>query len=258
VDDIDPFESPKELIQGAKEQLAQLELECRSFGDNCPYRILTQIDRKTGENVVTLRLQNIFPARLRRFASSILKEIRLALDQAMCDAAVELGRTDANGVYFPFGKSAADLRESRKAKCRKVDRRIVAFAMKFKPYYGGNPVLWTLANLATVSHQRIVGAQAQDKAAFGNAILQCTGPLNLTINLWSDPNQELEVARLPPGASITFKSDFVLSLDVIFSKAAYAVAGRPLVATLHDMIGIADSIVLGIEAETARLKALKP
>jgi hypothetical protein len=207
-----PFESPKELIQGAKDQLAQLESECRAFGDNCPYRIVVHIDNKTGENFVALRLQNPFPPKIRRLASSILKEARLALDQAMCDAALELGRKNVKGVYFPFGKTIKDLRHSRMNKCKNVDKRLVAFVMKFKPYYGGNPVLWTLAKLATVSHQRIVGAQPQDQAAFAKAILQAVGPLKIIINSWDATKQEFEVARLPAGASLTLQKDFALSL----------------------------------------------
>ncbi|WP_224672346.1 hypothetical protein [Mesorhizobium sp. BR1-1-7] len=257
VDDLAPFESPKELIQGAKENLVQLEADCVAFGDNCPYEFVSRIDNKAGERIVALRLQRRMPPRIRRIASTILKESRLALDQAMCDAAIELGRKDAKNVYFPFGKSVADLRHSRREKCRDVDRRIVAFALRFKPYYGGNPLLWTLARLATHSHQRIVAVRPEDAGIYlQGAILQVTGPMWLVLSKWCDLHNEMQVARLPGVASITLNPDAVLSLDVVFGASGEAVADRPLVASLNEFIGIAERIVLGLEAETARLKAI--
>jgi len=255
MDSLKPFESPKELINGAKEQLLQLDAACRAFGDNCPYEIVTHNDNKAGEKVVGLRLKNRLPPRIRRLASSILKEARLALDQSMCDGAIVLGRSDAKNVYFPFGKSVADLRQSRKDKCKRVDRRLIAYAMRFKPYYGGNRMLWSLARLATYSHQRIIEVRPQDRMDFPKAVIGGHGPLQLTINKWIDMRNELEVARLPIGASLAVKNDFVLTLNVIFSQSGEAVAGREVVAALTDLVGIAESIVLGIEAETARLKA---
>jgi hypothetical protein len=255
--DLAPFESPKELIQGAKEQLAQLEAECATFGDNCPYNIVTRIDNKAGEKVVALTLQRRFPPRIRRIASSILKEARLALDQAMCEAATQLGRKNAKGPYFPFGKSAADLRAARKSKCDGVDRRIVAYAMRFKPCYRGNPMLWSLARLATYSHETIIAARPQDTGAYlQTAVVSVTGPMKLTINKWNSLHNEMEIARLPQNASITLNSDAVLSLQVIFGESGEAVKGRQVTTALHQLIGIAEGVVLGLEAETARIKAL--
>jgi hypothetical protein len=254
--DLAPFESPKELIQGAKEQLAQLGADVTAFGGNCPYEIITRTDNKTGEKVVALRLQRRFPPRIRRIASSILKEARLALDQAMCEAAVSLGRKDAKGVYFPFGKSAADLRHSRRTKCDKVDRRIVAYAMRFKPSYRGNPMLWTLARLATYSHESIIAARPQDTGAYmQQAFVSATGPLQLTINKWNDFHNEMEIARLPANGSLTLNPNAPLPLQVIFGESGEAVKGRQVTTALHDLISIAESVVLGMEAETARLKA---
>lgn len=168
-----------------------------------------------------------------------------------------LGRKNAKGVYFPFGKTAADLRHSRKSKCDKVDRRIVAYAMRFKPNYRGNPMLWTLARLATHSHESIIAARPRDAGAYiQQAIVSATGPLQLTINKWNDFHNEMEVARLPGNGSLTLNPNAALPLQVIFGESGEAVKGRQLTAALHDLVSIAESVVLGIEAETARLKSI--
>jgi ribosomal protein L34 len=257
VDYLAPFESPKELINGAKEQLAQLEVDCAAFGSICPYEIVTRMDNKAGEKVVALRLKNRLPPRIRRLASSILKEARLALDQAMCDAAIELGRKDAKNVYFPFGKSVADLRAARKDKCKGVDRRIVAFALRFKPYYGGNPLLWSLARLATHSHQKIIAARPHDIGPFiRDATPAGRGPLKFAIHRWNDLRNEMEIARILPGGKLGLDPNAVLALEIVFGSSGEAVAGRNVPRSLKDLIGIAEGVVLDLEAETARLKAI--
>ena len=151
----EPFESPKELLNGAKERIAELGSLCQSVSETRDYEILTHIDPKTKEKVIKLRLKRRFPPRIRSTASSIMKEMRIALDQAFCEAAVFLGRKDAKGIYFPFGKDPEDLK-------RQVER--VCKGVSFKPYYGGDSdgILWTMSNLAGSTHRTSIAAGFQD------------------------------------------------------------------------------------------------
>jgi hypothetical protein len=252
---LEPFESPKELLNGTKERLTELEALCQSVSETRDYEFITHIDPKTREKVIKLRLKRKFPPRIRTLASSIMKEMRIALDQAFCEAAVALGRRDAKGIYFPFGKDPEDLKEVVKRNCVGVDRRLINYCLGFKPYYGGDSdgILWSMSRLAGTTHQKIIGAGFQDTTSFGEAVVKAVGPLQLIINKWDSLHNELEVARLTPQSELRIKKDFTLRLNIIFSGSAHALSYRPLVQSLYNLLGIVMSIVFDIEAETARL-----
>jgi hypothetical protein len=254
----EPFESPKESLNGAKERIAELKVLCESVSETRDYEIITHIDPNSREKVIKFRLKHRFPPKIRSMASSIMKELRIVLDQAFCEAAVVLGRKDAKGIYFPFGKDPDDLKRQVARVCKCVDQRLIDFCLSFKPYYGGDSdgVLWSMSNLAGSTHRTSIGAGFQDTPAILKSVIQYTGPLQLIINKWNDLHNELEVARLTPQASLEIQADFALRFNVVFSGGAHALSYRPVVSSLYDLAGIVESIVLGIEAETNRLSGL--
>jgi hypothetical protein len=63
MDDLAPFESAKQLIEGAKERLSELEPLCQAVGETRDYEIITYTDRKTNEKVVQIRLKQSSPPR---------------------------------------------------------------------------------------------------------------------------------------------------------------------------------------------------
>jgi hypothetical protein len=249
----EPFESPKDLIDGAKERITELETLVKASSESCDYEIITHTDPKTREKVVKLRLKQRFPPRIRTLASGIIKEMRLALDQAFCEAAVKLGRSDANGIYFPFGKNIEDLDREVQKKCQGVDERLVRHCLLSKPHFGdgSDGLLWSMSSIAGKVHRTSIGAGFHDTTSFAEAITYAKGPLQIIINKWNDLHNELEVARLPEGSELHIKEDFRLRLQVIFAGGTHALSYRPLVETLRKLQRIVSSIVLGIEAETA-------
>jgi hypothetical protein len=251
---LEPFESPKELLNGAKERITDLEAACQAVCETRDYEIRTHIDPKTCEKVVRLRLKNRFPPKIRGLASNILKELRLSLDQAFCDAAIALGRSHAKGIYFPLARNPNDLEGEIRKKCVNVDRRIINYCLLFKPYYGGDSdgVLWSMSNLAGSTHQHIIGAGFQDTTSFAEAVTHASGT-KIIINKWNDLHNELEVARVSPGSLLQFKNNFTLRLDIVFGGRSHSLSYCPIVRSLRHLQGIVMSIVLGLEAETYRI-----
>ena len=86
----DPFESPKLLIDAAREDLQDLEARCKAFFHSKPYTEVQEIERETGNKLFRLRLVRKPPGRLRTRASSIVNDLRHALDQAVVASAKEL------------------------------------------------------------------------------------------------------------------------------------------------------------------------
>lgn len=103
-DDLQPFESPKLLIDGAKTSIIDFKSACDAFIQNCTYDIIDHSDPNTGEKIVKLRFHHRIPPKMRVPASGIVNDLRHSLDQAVCDGAMLLGRPNAKGVYFPLVK----------------------------------------------------------------------------------------------------------------------------------------------------------
>jgi hypothetical protein len=81
----------------------------------------------------------------------------------------------------------------------------------------------------------------------GEAIIHITGSLQIIINKWNDLHNELEVARLSPGSELHIEDNFTLRLQVVF--AGRALSYRLPAQSIHQLIGIVDGIVFGIEAD---------
>jgi hypothetical protein len=104
MDDLEPFESPKLLIDGAKTSIIDFKSTCDAFIQASTYDVVNHVDPKTGDQIVKLRFHHRVPPKLRVPASGIVNNLRHALDQAVCDGAIKLGRANAKGVYFPLVK----------------------------------------------------------------------------------------------------------------------------------------------------------
>jgi hypothetical protein len=101
MNDLHPFESPKLLIDRAKVSIDELEPLCNAFIRNCAYDVISYTDPKTGEHVVKIHFQQRIPPIMRLPASDALNNLRHALDQAVVDGAILLGRS-----FWGFGRDS--------------------------------------------------------------------------------------------------------------------------------------------------------
>jgi len=92
MDDFAPFESPKLLLDGARTSITDFKPACEAFIQSCTYDIVYNQDPNTLEKIVRLRFHRRLSPKLRYAASGIVNDLRHALDRAICDGAVELGR----------------------------------------------------------------------------------------------------------------------------------------------------------------------
>lgn len=251
-DHLQPFEGPLAAIEAARENLADFEARCKAFIAECNYEVVRRHDAKTDETVVLLKYSHRPPAALRARATSILSDTRHALDQAVCDAAVKLGRKNAKGVYFPVGKDAIDLEAAIASRCKDVHPEVLDFIRACKPYYGGNDVVRTASSLATTKHSRVIQLSLGGKTTYlvSNENLNIRGPFKLWTNKWSRTSNELEYARIGPGGH--FQMDIKHPVEVILGEGDAPFDGDAATA-LSTIIGESERIILGLKAETLRI-----
>ena len=260
-DDLLPFESPKLLIDGAKTSILDFKSECESFIQGCTYDTIVHIDPNTREQVVKCRFHNRVPPKMRVPAYHIVCDLRHALDQAVCDGALVLGRANAKGVYFPFGLTPKNLDDETKVKTKAVNPDLVTFIRGFNAHYGGDDLLYSLSALAGPNkHQRILRISLDS----GGALFGGSGqPWRLTvssgdkigINKWNELRNELEFCRFGPNTHGNIDVSPVVQIVLGTGEPPLS---SPAATVLDALASKVESIVLGIEAETARLKALLP
>lgn len=255
MDDFSPFESPKLLVDGAKTNLIDFESGCNSFIQDCTYDTIRYIEPKSGDKVVKFRFHHRMPPKLRLSAYRILNDLRHALDQAVCDGAISLGRPNAKGVYFPFGKEPKNFDDEVTNKCKNVHPDLIALIRGFKPHYGGDDLLYALSSIAGPNkHQRVISMSLNHSGLqiepTSNAVILHADLRPLRLNRWNELHNELEFMRTGAGAQGQINA--IPVLQIVVGDGEPPLAG-PATANLSALASKAEGIVLGIEAETARI-----
>lgn len=233
--DLAAFESPKLLIEATKVSLSEFEAQAAIFAQTCRHVVSRRLDADTGETIVSLSLQDKLHNSARINASRIVK-----------------------GIYFPMGRDPSDFERELSIKCKNAHSDLVSFIRRLTPYLGGNSELWALGRMAGPNkHQRILGVGIEsDPITFtGHATRPGTMQGISYGQVWHGSRNELEVIRVSPSGH--FDAQLAPTFQVTIGEAE-VFEGQPAAATFHKLIGIAESIVLGLEAETARIKALTP
>ncbi|MGH0229564.1 hypothetical protein NKZ03_26095 [Sinorhizobium meliloti] len=255
---IDPFESPKLLIEGAIEEIEDLRVKCAHFVENCRTIPLEKRDHETGENVIKFRVTDKIPPRLRYTTSNILNNLRHSLDQAINSGAVELGAKKRDS-YFPFAKDEDDISAALKSRCKSVDSRLSDYIVsEFNPYGGGDEFLYAVSKVSGPNkHQLTLGLESNLPAlVIGDGFgVELTGPGRLGYLAWDSRKQELEFARLGPQAVLKLNGDPRLPIFIAISRSA-ELGGDAAANVLLNVASKVGDIVEAIERETARLKRL--
>jgi len=247
----DPFESPKLLIARAKENAADFKTRCQSWVDSNPCVEFAEMDLKTGEKVVKFRLEKPLPSDARPVLSDAFNNLRHSLDQAVNASAVLL-RGGAMNCYFPIGKDAKEfvgIFDSKRFKKIPID--LQPYLAGLQPYFGGDDLLWALGTIAGPNKHQItldVEPRIAGGKAFGGRM---ANGVAVTFK-WDAAKKEMELARIGPHGE--FQMDLSLTYEIKLGRAK-VVGGQPALAVFDTFLGKTESVVNGIEAETARILA---
>lgn len=249
-DDLAPFESPRLLIESANDATTQFATLSADFIQNCGAKLVSHFDFETRQRVLSIRLEKRIPSRLRTTAYHIISDLRHALDQAVCDSALELGRKNAKGVYFPFAKNKQDFERQIEVKCKGVHPGIVRFIEKQKPYLGGNDYLWALSRMAGPNkHQKILHMSLQEKLTKIDMTdgRFCRGPAILNIDKWHDEWNQLEIARVGEGGYLNL--GLGISVQIVMGEVD-VLSGAPAAEVFKQLCGMVEAVVDGIVMKT--------
>ncbi len=245
----DPFHSSKYKLMWAKNHIRDLERRINEFYKSEPCGIVVETDPNTSEEVYKVKLIKPMPADLEGITGDAVDNLRSVLDQA--GYAVSIGTRKKTA--FPFADSEAQLQNVINRSCKDLPKEIVDLMRSFKPYKGGNDLLWALNKICNANKHTVIKPTA---VAIGGVIinhLQFRGGLIIPAPIWDRAKNEMEFCRTKAGENVEVNLNFTHYIaihDVEF------VDGQPVLTVLNQFARIVESIVMAIEAEAHSLGLL--
>jgi hypothetical protein len=134
----DPFDSPREVLNNARDHINDLEARIKTFFDRRPYARVVDYDRDTGQDVHKVRLTARLPSKAAAVAKDAFSNLRDTLDHAVYASAVAIRPgTNPNRTGFPFAYDAAGVHDKLNRELVDVPPAIRTLVEGLRPYKAG-------------------------------------------------------------------------------------------------------------------------
>lgn len=235
--------------------MACLRFCLRDYQSTKPYRFFSDFNPATGYETRKVRVERDIPLDFGCMAFDALNSLRSALDHAVFAATVVLtGNQDPARTKFPFADTEEWLIESElKRGARDVPDDLHPYLLGLKPHKAGNKLLWGFNKVRNENIHRILSPVAHARSSMGIGGNGYIGEMEI-IHKWDREKRELSYLRCRDVGS-GIKVD--IAIDVAFIETS-DLPLQSVVRTLEQCSGMVESIIDGIEAETARIIASRP
>lgn len=249
----DPFSSSKYSLERAKGHIGDLERQISAFLGTDPYTRVMEHNADRTEDIYKLKLAKPMPRALPGIASDAITNLRASLDQAGYAVAIATGK-NGKRAHFPFGLTLREVERRATGKGPSIDlpKEVFDLMVSFKPYKGGNNLLWALNELCnSQKHELIVPVAIYigPTAAINHTYLAQPTEFQFP-PVWDRAKHEMVLARVRHGTAIYY--DCTIQFLVAIGKVD-VVEGQPAVAVLNQLAGTVERIVMALEAESRRL-----
>lgn len=243
----DPFRSSKACLKRAKCHTVEFKERVETFINSEPYRYLTdEIDPDTGDHVQKIRLVKPIPENLECIAADAITNFRNTLDHMM----FTIG---GFGNYFPFGDKASGFENVMKGRCKGIHSEIQDVVRAFKPYLGGDDILYALHKVADTNKHGFILTMGTVCEAW--VAKRFKGTVTLSPNqVWGANENEIEISRFSAenftGQANPSVSVYIGMQGVSFVEGAYAEA------VLNDFSSVVERVLIAVEAKALSLPDL--
>jgi hypothetical protein len=214
---------------------------------------MTEMDDKGVYELHKIKLIKRLPDALGNRTVSTLEHLRASLDLAAYAVAGYAG-VATDSIHFPFCAKASDFKSRFNSVCKKFPQEIYTLFEGFKPYQGGDDLLWALNELCNGSKHRIITAFGMATGPLDIEHFEATGPHFIPLGEWDSDKEELIYAATAPGVQTKYKVH--VAFDVTFREVE-VVKGKQVVGILDALIRKVSGIVDATQAECKRIGVLK-
>lgn len=245
----DPFNNSKRRIERAKTHIHDLDGKIRYFLDRKPCSHVVEPDADGVNQLHKIKFTAPIPDSFGEIAADILENLRAALDQAGYAVAVAAGTIKPRYAYFPIVEYAADLDAAINGRCKNIPDDIIALFREFKPYKGGNDLIWALNKTNNINKHMLLVPSCVSLGKM-NLRMRGSGESCIPVPRWNREKNEIVFAITGPGAKFEYdvKGSFCISFDEIET-----IRGYPAATILREMASEVECLVSAIEAEARRI-----
>ena len=237
----DPFYSSKYSVERAKHHVNDLKLQIAEFFKTTPYTRVCETNADRTQNIHKFKLIKPMPVHLSGIARDAVFSLRSALDQAMYAMTGKF-------LYFPFRNSKSEFKDAMKDVRKSVPKEIANLVSGFKPYKGGDDLLWALNKMNNPNKHGIIRP-----VAFALLVAQFErddGVPAPRIPAWDRTKNEMEFILSVPSAPVEPKFEIATWVAICDVEV---VDGQPVDAVLNNLTSKVEGIVMALEAEAKRI-----
>jgi hypothetical protein len=249
-----PFYSPQARLNRANQHIARLHKGIERFVNQRPYKEITELQADGVTEVYKFKITKTLPESCVHAAAEALEALRSVLDQSGYAAAVASGKITPKRTQFPIGDDPTGLENVIGRKVAKdLPDEILTLFRSFKPYQGGNNLIWALNKLANAKHTTLLPVTAEIDAML-NINIWIHGDVELVRPVFDRAKREIVFARVRPGGQL--KYDLTFAFFVALGEIDF-IARHQAVAVLRAMSGEVARILKATEATCRNLGFLK-
>jgi hypothetical protein len=237
-----------------------MEKETAAFLAMNPYKVTPEFYAEYGTTAYFLDEFQPIPKRIPLLAGDAVHSLRTALDYLAYSLTPKPPGQVLNLIYFPISKSLKEYEAESARKTKGMPQEIKKRIDAFKPYGGGNDLLWELHHLDIVDKHRLLVTTATIvtkmgfeidtdfvEAAFKGLLKLPPGAVpKQTINFPAPkPLFPLEKGALLYGIKGNFEVNerVNLTFDIAFGEPE-VITSKPIVPALVELSNLVESIVL--------------
>lgn len=246
------FASAAQKLARAREHFDDLKGEIERFQQREPYATFSETHPdEPSHQIHKIRMTEPVPTRIGDLVGDSLAGMRNALDHG-CNAIARMaGHVNPKYAVFPFGGSEAKMVNSM-GRSKDLPKQIQTLLLSFKPYRGGNDLLWALNELNNGDkHAKVVAVGTGVMMEYGRAWAKGVRFSIPREHIWDVTKNEMEIISFrSPGTN--YEYDFKFGFFIAFGEVD-VIAGKDVLGVLDDLGGEVERILLAIEAEALRI-----
>lgn len=255
-------------VKRAKEHVAELERELRSFLNANPYKVAAKRDPQTRKLIYYIASVEPTPSCLPLIAGDAIQNVMGALDhlayQIVCsDTGDKPPR--AHRIYFPIFDDAAKYKAEKGGKIEGALQDSFDAIDAIKPYKGGNDLLWVLGRLNNIEKHRLLLTVGSLAAGFNMSQVMANNLKGKMDPAFVAMIERMDVFLNFADKGFPLKAGFELFIDAVDAEPnpkqqfrfdialnePGVIEGKPLLETVHQLVNLVEGIVTAL---TPRLK----
>lgn len=253
---VDELKSARAKLARARTVFAEFDQIAAPWRKARSYKRVITVEPATGEEVHKLVRITSIPEQLEQIAADVVGNLRAALDQAAY-AVATAATSSGKFAQFPIAETFDDVEQMNlpKGKSRAIPAGIFQVMTSFKPYRGGNNLLWALHELSNCDKHRITREIKRSNNSRRLDLFVEDGSVRrgMTVPqpplIWGSDQEELEILRIKTWGAARYRSSIAVALT--FGDLD-DLSWMPVEAVLTELAALVEQILDAIEAQAVR------